>query len=83
MMPQKPLHLRIGAFGKQLPRVADGDLRLALRIQEYAVVTDREDARQLMRHHDDRRAQAVAQLEDQIVEQSRADRIEPGRGFVE
>ena len=35
------------------------------------------------RHDDDRGAEAVAQLEDQVVEELRADRVEPGRRLVE
>src|SRR5262249_53743926 len=52
-------------------------------VEEDAVVADGEDARQLVGDDDDRRLQAVAQLEDQLVEQPRADRIQSGRGLVE
>src|SRR5438093_5573628 len=62
------------------PRGGDG---AALGVEEDAVVADREDARQLVCHDDDRRAEAVPELEDQIVEPPRAHRVEPGRGFVE
>src|SRR6266851_6584965 len=36
-----------------------------------------------MRHYHDRRLDAVAQLENEIVEQARGDGVETRRGFVE
>ena len=36
-----------------------------------------------MRHHDERGAEVLAQIEDQPVQSGRRDRVEPGRGFVE
>src|SRR2546429_679882 len=57
--------------------------RPALGIEEDAVRPDREDARELVRHDDDRCPEALAQLEDQVVEQAGAHRVEAGRRFVE
>src|SRR5207249_4860166 len=76
-------HARILRLLAQHPWRAARDQHAALGVEEHAVVGDGEDARQLVRHHDDRRAQAVPQLEDEIVQPSRADRIEPRRGLVE
>src|SRR5208337_179091 len=77
---EKLLHSRVWTFGEEPPGV-QGDLRLGLGIEEDAVVADGEDARQLMGDHDDRGAEAVAQLENKIIQQPRADRIETGRRF--
>src|SRR5690242_18598153 len=62
------------------PRRAD---RATLGVEEDAVVADREDARELVGDDDDRGAEAVAQLEDQVVEAARADGIEAGGRLVE
>ena len=64
-------------------RIAGRDLDAGFRVQKDAVVGDREDAGQLVGNHDDRCAKIRAQLEDQIVEQARANRIESGRRLVE
>ena len=62
-------------------RITDAELRLVCGIQEYGVVADREDTRELMRDDNDRRTEAIAQLEDQVIEQLRAgEEIE--RGFL-
>src|SRR5689334_4086136 len=80
---QKVLHPRVRRVREELARRPRGGDRPALGVEEDAVVADREDARQLVRHHHDGGAQAVAQLEDQVVEPARADRIEPRRWLVE
>ena len=69
-------------MGQEILRVAAGDHRPRFRVEEYAVVADRENARQFMRDHQDGGAQTVAQVQDQIVEQARADRIESRRRLV-
>src|SRR6516162_2135339 len=68
---------------KQVMRISARDLGARFRVQEDAVVGDGEDARELVGDHDDRRAEVGAQLEDQVVEQARAYRIESGRRLVE
>src|SRR5882762_8860457 len=80
---QEFTHPRIGRLRAQLPRRATRDHRAALGVEEDAIVGDREDARQLVRHHDDRRPEAVPELEDELVQAPRADRVEARRGLVE
>ena len=80
---QEVAHLRVGAFVPEFPGVALGDHRLGVGIQEDRVVADGEDAGELVSDDGDGGAQAVAQLEDQVVEQPRADGIQPGRRLVE
>src|SRR5438132_4997259 len=80
---EEGMHPGVFRFGQKLPRVARGDHRLAFPVEEHGVVADGEDARELVRHDDDGGTQAVAQVEDEIVEAPRADRIEPRRRFVE
>src|SRR4051794_32338626 len=53
------------------------------RIEKDGIVADGEDARQLVRDDDERRAQAVAQLHDQLVQAARRDRVEPRVRLVE
>src|ERR1700688_1094437 len=67
---------------KQVLGIALRDHRLALRVEKDAVVADCENAGQLMRHDDDRRAKIVAQFQYQVVEQPRTYRIEAGRRLV-
>ena len=66
-----------------MPRVANRYLTLALRIEENPVVAYGKDARQFVGHHHDRSTEAVAQFEDQVVEQPGADRVKAGRRLVE
>src|SRR5678815_1071875 len=69
-------HPRVLRFGQELLRVSRGDHRLALPVEKHRVVADGEDARQLVGHHDDRGAEAVAQIEDEVIEPTRGDRIQ-------
>ena len=81
---QEAAHRRDRRSGRAAPSGRPlRDHRPRLDVEEDAVVADGEDARQLVRDDDDRRAEAVAQLEDQVVEQARADRVEAGRRLVE
>src|SRR6267154_2246189 len=80
---QEGAHPGILRSGEELFRVARGDDRLALVIEKYGVVTDGEDARELVCDDHDGGAQAVAQIEDEIVEPPRADRVEARRRLVE
>ena len=45
-------------------------------------VCDAERALDLVRHHNDRHAECVPELQDQLVDRGGRDRIEPGRGLV-
>src|SRR5439155_9261500 len=76
-------HAWVGRACQELLRRARGDHRAALGVEEDAVVRNREDAGKLVRDDHDGRAEALAQLEDQVVEPKGADRIEPGRRLVE
>jgi hypothetical protein len=49
-------------MGQEILRVAAGDHRPRFRVEEYAVVADRENSRQFMRDHYDGGAQIVAQI---------------------
>src|SRR6185295_976897 len=60
-----------------------GDHRAGVGVEKHGIVADREDARQLVRDDDDRRAETVAKLENQLVEKPRRYRIEPRGGLVE
>src|SRR4029450_1399656 len=80
---EKGDHSGVLRFGQKLLRVARGDHRLALPIEKHRVVGDGEDARQLVGHYHDRCAEAVAQIEDEVVQATRGDRIETRRRFVE
>src|SRR6516165_5480110 len=73
---EKATDLRIGGMLEKLFRRAAGDRRAGFRIEEHAVVGDREDARQLVRDHHDGGTEAVAQLENEVVEQARAHGIQ-------
>ena len=77
------MDLGVLTLGEEPLGVAQGNLRFGFRIEKHAVVADRKNARQLVGDHDDRGAEAVAQLEDQIVQQPRANGVETGRGLVE
>src|SRR6266851_1644620 len=80
---QEGEHPGVLRFGQELLRVARGDHRLALGVEKHRVVPDGEDARELVRHHHNGGAEAVAQIEDQVVESPRADWVEPRRRLVE
>src|ERR1700691_4370318 len=75
---QESLHTLILAILEQVLGVALRDHGSALRVEKNAVVADCKNAGQLVRDDDHRRAEVVAQLEDQVVEQARADWIEAG-----
>ena len=68
---------------EELPGGALGDHGALLRVEEDRVAPDGEDAGQLVGDDDHGRPQAVAQLEDQLVEAARVDRVEARRGLVE
>src|SRR5215475_9302665 len=66
---------RIVATVAQAPGRAVRDGALGFRIKEDAIVADREQARQLMGHNDDGRPKTLAELQDQVVQATRRDRI--------
>src|SRR5204862_7377066 len=80
---EERVYPRVRRLREELARRARGDDRPAVGVEEDAVVGDREDARELVRHDDHRRTEAVPELQDQIVEAAGADRVEPRRGLVE
>src|SRR5205085_4652296 len=80
---EKPPHFRVRAGIAKLARIAVGNHGPGLDIEEHAVRADRENARKLMRDDDRRSAEARLQLEDELVEETRADRIESRRRLVE
>ena len=63
--------------------IALSNHRARIGVEKYAVVADSEDAGQLVSNHHDRSAEAVSQFEDEIIEQSRTYRVEPGRRLIE
>src|ERR1700737_3677809 len=69
----------VGTMGKQLLGVAFCDHCPALGVEKDAVVADCKDAREFVGHDHDRRAEAVTQFQDQVIEQARAYWIEAGR----
>src|SRR5213594_80714 len=68
---------------EQVSGIASRDHRLRLGVEEHAVAGDREDAGQLMGHDHHRRAEAIAQLEDEVVQQLGADGVQARRRLVE
>src|SRR5262249_60662867 len=69
---------RIVAVVQQLLGIASCRDGPRLHVEEHTRVRDGEDTRQLVGHDHDRGAEAVAQLEDQLVEEPRADGVETG-----
>src|SRR5262245_41366409 len=76
-------HPRVRALIAQIRRLPLRDDALRRLVEHDAAVGDREDARQLVRDHDEGDTQAVAQAQNELVELRRCDRIEPSGGFVE
>src|SRR5262249_13031413 len=75
---QEAPHPRVRAMVTQLAGITVRNRGAALPVEQYAVVADREDAGKLVCDYHDGRAQAVAQLQDQVVKPARGDRIEAG-----
>src|SRR5262245_49941518 len=68
---------------QELARRASGADRAHGGIEVDGGVANREDARELVRNDDEGRAEAVAQLDDEVVEPTRRDRVEAGGRLVE
>src|SRR5579862_2347364 len=75
---EERMHTGILAIIEQVLGVAVRDHRSAFRVEKNAVVSDCKNTGQLVRDDHHRRAEVVAQLEDQVVEQARTYRIEAG-----
>ena len=67
----KALHLRVAAAVAQRARRAVRDRGMRRGIQEYAVIGDREQARQFVADQHDGLSEAIAKLQDQVVEPAR------------
>src|SRR6185369_1494186 len=80
---QERPHAWVPRARQELLRIARRDRRPRPGVQEDGVVGDGEDAGELVRDHHHRRAEAVAQLEDEVVEVPRAHRVEARRRLVE
>ena len=74
------MHARIGAAGRAARGGPVGDDVLGLAVDHDAAVGDGEDTGQLVRHNDDRSAEALVELQDELVELGGGDRVEAGRG---
>src|SRR5690606_28486829 len=80
---QELVHLIARRMVPQVCGTAERSHRLRRYVQEQCAVRDPEDALEVMRHDDDGRTEARLQLEDQVVETARTDRVEAGRRLVE
>src|SRR5262245_24310232 len=69
-------HARVGTLA-QLSRRAARDDRVTLAVEHDAAPGDLEDARELVRDHDQGRAQPAAERQQQLVELDRGDGVEP------
>src|SRR5437899_2641258 len=73
----------IGGMVAQFLGIALCAHSLGVGIKEDRVVSDGEDAGQFMGHDHDSCPQTIAQLQDQLVQVARKDRVQPGRRFIE
>jgi hypothetical protein len=73
----------LGGSSRRVGRASERGHGLLADVQKEHAVRDLEDAREVVAHHDDRGAEAVPDLEDQVVEAARGDRIESGGWLVE
>ena len=74
---QEAAHGGLVGMVTQFLRIAVRDRGARLDVEEEAVVADGEDAGQLVGDDDDGGAEAVAQLEDEVVEQARGNKLSP------
>src|SRR5208337_735295 len=79
---EKSLYGRNIAMVAQFARIALRDHPARYPVEERGVVCDHEDAREVVRDDHNRGAQAVAELDDQFIEESGAYRIESRRRLV-
>ena len=77
--------MRAGIAQRAWVALGDGTSGIGIRgaVKHDATIGDREDRCQFMRHDDKGRTEVVTKIQDQSVEPSRSDRIEPGRRFIE
>ena len=80
---KKAVHERDLRFVAQFARVAPCHDPFRGLVQHDAVVGHEKDARQLVRHDDDRDAQVAAEREDELIELDGRDRVETGGRLVE
>src|SRR3954467_13382491 len=80
---QKAPQLGILRLGQELLRGSGSADDLPIAVEEDAVVADGENAGQVVGHHHDGAAETVAQVENQLIQQARADWVESGRRLVE
>ena len=80
---QERVDLRVVRLREQGARIALGEHRMGLGVQVNRVVGDGEDAGQLVGDGDHGAVEARPYREDQVVEQSGADRVQPRRGLVQ
>src|SRR5689334_2878882 len=80
---QEVANLWIRAFVAQHLRVTRGDHGLGICVEEHRVVADGENAGEFMGDHGDRGTEAVSQLENEVVQHARTDRVEASRRLVE
>src|SRR6266542_5382888 len=80
---QKVPQRRVLSVGQELLRVSGSADDLPIAVEEDAVVADGENAGQVVGHHHEGAAETVAQVENQLIQQARADRVESGRWLIE
>src|SRR5690349_1710861 len=80
---EERVHARILARIAQRRRVAARDYAACAAVEHDALISDREDALQLVRDDDGGHAEAVIQRQEQLIELERAHRVETGGRLVE
>src|SRR5882672_4391580 len=80
---QKLPHVWVGGILQKVARVALRPHRAGVCVEKDRVVADGEDALQLVTDDDERRAEAVAQLPDQLVKVAGADRVQARRRLIQ
>ena len=65
---QEVADFKVRVMIPELFGIACGKLCLGYRIEEDRIIADCKNARELVGNHDNRCAEAVAQLQDQVVE---------------
>src|SRR5512144_3244648 len=78
---EKAVHARVRVPRPQLLRLPFRNDPFGFTVEHDDAIGHGEDARQLVRHHDDGGAEAAVDLNDELVEPRRSDRIQPGRRF--
>src|ERR1700678_869282 len=79
---EKMFHTGIFGMVPQLLRVAARDHGAAAGVEKDTVVGDRENTRQIMPDHHDRRTETVTEFKNQFVKPPRAYWIQAGRRLI-